>query len=80
MSATPEPRRERNNAQLGGRLLGAGAVLAAIGIVLVLALEGLGDGIGAAVIALGSVPAMAGLALVAMAIVNRRARKDRPYG
>ena len=80
MSATPEPRQERNNALLGSRLLGLGAVLVAIGIVLILALEGLGDGIGAAFVALGAVPGMAGLALLAMAVVNRRARKDRPYG
>jgi len=76
---TSPAKTERNQAALGTRLLGIGAVLAIIGVVLILILDGLGDGIGATLLALGAVPGMAGLALLASGAVNRWARKDKPF-
>jgi hypothetical protein len=77
--ATPPPQRDRNLLANGAKLLLVGGVLAAIGIVLMLLLDGYGAGIGVALASLACVPTLAGLGLTGSALVSRRARAGKPF-
>ena len=63
----------------GAKLLAIGAVLIVIGFVIAIPLEGTPAGIGWAVIGLGSVPALAGIALMASSFVSRWSRAGKPF-
>jgi hypothetical protein len=78
MASTPKGRDSALVAN-GTRLLIAGGVMIAIGIALVLLLDGLGDGIGVAVGALGAVPALGGLGMLFAGLVERRSRAGKPF-
>jgi hypothetical protein len=79
--ATTSPGRNRNQYETGLRLLLIGGVLAAIGFVIVLLTEGggLSSGIGVAFLSLGTLPTVAGLALLGAAFVERRSRQGKPF-
>jgi hypothetical protein len=64
---------------LGLRLAGLGAAMMVVGVVLVLILDGLGDGIGAAAISMGTVPIVAGGVLWGSGFVSRWSRKGKPF-
>jgi hypothetical protein len=65
--------------ETGSRLLLAGGVLFAVGLVLMLATDGFGDFLGVALSALATPPTLAGLALCASGLVSRRASEQRPF-
>jgi peptidoglycan/LPS O-acetylase OafA/YrhL len=77
--ATPEPQRDQSLSANGAKLLALGGILAAIGIVLMLVLDGLGDGIGVAFASLACVPTLAGGAMMLSALVSRRSRAGKPF-
>jgi len=79
MATTPPPQRDRKLSGNGMRLLALGAVLIVIGLVITIPLEGTPAGIGWALIALGCVPAVAGIALVGSAFVSRWSRANKPF-
>jgi hypothetical protein len=78
MASTPTGR-DRAMVANGTRLLIAGAVMIAIGIALVLLLDGLGDGVGVAIASLGAVPALGGLGLLLSGLFERRSRAGKPF-
>ena len=80
MSATPPPRTESNQLAGSSRLLLLGGILFAIGLVIVLLVDGgTPEGIGVAFMSLACVPTLAGLVLAGAALVSRRARKGKPF-
>jgi hypothetical protein len=80
MSATPPPKTEGKQAANGTKLLLVAAVLFAIGLVIVLLVDGgTPEGIGVAFMSLASVPAVAGLALLGSSLVARRSRQGKPW-
>ena len=79
MATTPGPERDAKMLQTGSRLLLLGGVLAAIGIVLMLALDGTAAGIGIAIASLACVPTLAGLGMWLSGFVSRRARAGKPF-
>jgi len=80
MSTTPGPRTEGKQLGSGTRLLLLGAILFAIGLVIVVVVDGgTPEGIGVAFMSLGAVPVLAGLALTGSALISRRSRKGKPF-
>jgi hypothetical protein len=80
MSTTPPPQRDSKMMTLGIRLLGVAVVLAVIGGILALVLEGGSEsGIGVVFILLAAVPGVAGIVLIGSAIVSRRSRAGKPF-
>jgi hypothetical protein len=80
MSTNPGAKTERKQLATGSRLLLLAAALFAVGLVIVLIVDGgTSEGIGVAFMALAAVPLVAGLALSGTAFVNRRARKGKPF-
>ena len=80
MSTTPGPRTEGKQLGSGTRLLLLGAILFAIGLVIVLLVDGgTPEGIGVAFMSLAAVPVLAGLALTGSALISRRSRKGKPF-
>ena len=79
MATNPPPERDRKMHTTGSRLLIVSAVLAAIGLVLVLLLDGTGNGIGVAVLAFACIALVAGLALSGSALVSKRSRAGKPF-
>lgn len=63
----------------GSRLLLLGGILAAVGLVLVLLFEGTANGIGLVFLSIGSLPTVAGIAMMGSAFVSRRARAGKPF-
>jgi hypothetical protein len=80
MSATPPSKTEGKQLATGVRLLLGAVVLFAIGLVIVLLVDGgTPEGIGVAFMSLASVPAVAGLALSGTAFVAKRSREGKPW-
>jgi hypothetical protein len=80
MATTPPPQRDRKLKSLGVRLLGLAAVLAVIGVVLVLVLEGGAEsGVGVVFLSLAAVAGVPGLVLIGSAVVSKREREDKPW-
>ena len=80
MSTTPGPRTEGKQLGSGTRLILLGAVLFAIGLVIVLLVDGgTPEGVGVAFMSLAAVPVLAGLALTGSALISRRSRKGKPF-
>ena len=84
MSLQPDTDRGlRRSAQglrtLGARLLLAGGVLFAIGLLLMLATSGFGDFVGILFSALATPPTVGGLALLISGLFARRAAEHRPF-
>ena len=80
MSTTPAPKTEGKQLGSGTRLLALGAILFAIGLVIVLLVDGgTPEGIGVAFMSLAAVPTLAGLALTGSASISRRSRKGKPF-
>ena len=80
MSATPPRKTESTQRRSGTRLLALGAVMIVLGAIVLLFVHGpTSTGIGVAVMALGSVPTVAGLALMGTSLVARRARQGKPF-
>ena len=80
MSTTPGPRTEGKQLGSGTRLLLLGAILFAIGLVIVVVVDGgTPEGIGVAFMSLGAVLVLAGLALTGSALISRRSRKGKPF-
>jgi peptidoglycan/LPS O-acetylase OafA/YrhL len=80
MSTTPGPRTEGKQLGSGTRLILLGAVLFAIGLVIVVLVDGgTPEGIGVAFMSLAAVPVLAGLALTGSALISRRSRKGKPF-
>ena len=80
MSATPPPATENKQRGNGAKLVAVAAVLFAIGLVIVLLVDGgTPEGIGVAFMSLASVPLVAGLALIGAAIVSRRSRQGKDW-
>lgn len=63
----------------GMKLLAIAAVLIVIGLAIMIPLDGTPAGIGWALIGLGSVPGVAGLALVGSSFVSRWSRANKPF-
>jgi hypothetical protein len=79
MSTTP-PKTERKQLSAASRLFMLAAGLFAIGLVIVLLVDGgTPEGIGVAFMSLASVPLVAALALSGTAFVSRRSRKGKPF-
>jgi hypothetical protein len=80
MSVNPPRGTESNQLGTGSRLLLLGGVLFAIGLVIVLLVDGgTPEGIGIALMSLATVPTLAGVALTVSALVSRRARQGKPF-
>jgi hypothetical protein len=80
MAATPPQRTESKQRQSGTRLLLLGVGMFVIGLVVLLLVHGhTSKGIGVAVMALASVPTLAGLTLMGSALVSRRSRQGKPF-
>ena len=79
MSTTPPPQRDRKMLSSGWRFLIPAAVLAIIGLVLVIPLEGTAAGIGVAVLAFAAIFAVVGITLIGSSIVSRRSRAGKPF-
>jgi hypothetical protein len=80
MSATPPRQAEGKQSATGAKLLAAAVALFVIGLVIVLLVdEGTPRGVGVAFMSLASVPAVAGLVLIGIALVSRRSRQDKPW-
>ena len=79
MATTPPPERDRKMLSNGWRWLIPAAVLAIIGIALVIPLKGTAAGIGVAVLAFAAILAIVGVVLIGSAIVSRRSRAGKPF-
>lgn len=80
MSTTPSGKTESKQLGSGSRLLLLGGILFAIGLVIVLLVDGgTPEGIGIAFMSLATVPTLAGVALTLSAIVSRRSRQGKPF-
>jgi uncharacterized membrane protein HdeD (DUF308 family) len=80
MSATPPPKTESNQRRSGTRLLAIGIAMIVVGAIVLVFVHGpTSTGIGVAVMALGSVPTVAGVALTGTSLVARRARQGKPF-
>jgi hypothetical protein len=80
MATTPPPRTESKQLASGSRLLLLGGILFAIGLVIVLLVDGgTPEGIGIAFMSLATVPTLAGIALTGSALVSRRSRQGKPW-
>jgi hypothetical protein len=80
MSTTPGPKTEGKQLGSGKRLLMLGVILFAVGLVIVLLVDGgTPEGIGVAFMSLASVPTLAGIALTVSALISRRSRKGKPF-
>ena len=80
MSTNRAPKTEGKQLGSGSRLLLLGGILFAIGLVIVLLIDGgTPEGIGVAFMSLATVPTLAGLALSGSALISRRSRKGKPF-
>jgi hypothetical protein len=80
MAATPPPQQDRKMNATGLKLLLLSGVLAAIGLVVVLAVDGgTAEGIGVVFLSIACLPGVAGLALVGSSIVSKRSREGKPF-
>jgi hypothetical protein len=79
MSTTPPPERDRRMLSNGWRWLIPAAVLAVIGLILVIPLEGTAAGIGVVVLVFAAIPAVVGITLIGSSIVSRRSRAGKPF-
>lgn len=79
MATTPPPERDRKLLSNGWRWLILAAVLAIVGLVLVIPLEGTAAGIGVAVLLLASIPTVVGITLIGSSIISRRSRAGKPF-
>jgi hypothetical protein len=80
MATSPPPERDSKMKRIGVRLLALGAVLAVIGVVLILVLEGGSEsGVGVVFVSLAAVAAVPGIVLIGSAIVSKRSREDKPF-
>ena len=80
MSATPPGKTENKQRATGTKLLGLAVALFAIGLVIMLIVDGgTPEGIGVAFMSLASVPAVAGLVLIGSAVVSKRSRQDKDW-
>ena len=77
--ATPGPERDKALMANGSKLLLIGGVLFAVGLVLMLALDGTAAGIGVALASLAVVPTLAGVGMAGSSLVSRRARAGKPF-
>jgi hypothetical protein len=78
--ATNTPReRDRKLSATGLRLLAVAAALIVVGLAIMIPLDGTPAGIGWALIALGCVPGVAGIALVGSSFVSRWSRAEKPF-
>jgi hypothetical protein len=68
-----------NQHTTGARLLLAGGVLFAIGLVLMLVGSGVVDFFGVMLAALATPPTLAGVAMLASGLVGRRASQQKPF-
>ncbi len=79
MATTPPPQRDKKLQATGVRMLLVAAVLAVVGLVLVIALEGTAAGIGVAFLSFAGIFAVVGVTLVGSAIISRRSRAGKPF-
>ena len=80
MATTPPRGTENKQLTFGSRLLLLGGILFAIGLVIVLLVDGgTPEGIGIAFMSLATVPTLAGGALMLSALVSRRSRQGKPW-
>ena len=80
MSTTPGSKTEGKQLGSGTRLLMIGVILFAVGLVIVLLVDGgTPEGIGVAFMSLAAVPTLAGIALTVSALISRRSRKGKPF-
>jgi hypothetical protein len=74
--ATPPPERDRAMAGNGGRFAAIGIAIVIVGIIVWIVWK---PGIGAAITALGLIPLIAGIGLIASAALSSGARSGKPY-
>jgi uncharacterized membrane protein YccF (DUF307 family) len=79
MAAVPPAERDKSMMRNGGKLLLLGVVLIVIGLALAIPLEHTAAGIGVAIVVIGCIPAVAGLALLGSGYVSRRSRAGKPF-
>jgi hypothetical protein len=80
MGTSPASKTEGKQLGFASRLLVIAAALFAVGLVIVLLVDGgTPEGIGVAFMSLASVPALAALGLAGSALISRRSRKDKPF-
>jgi hypothetical protein len=80
MGTSPTPKTEGKQRTTGSLLLLLGGILFAIGLVIVLLVDGgTPEGIGIAFMSLAVVPTLAGGALMLSALVSRRSRQGKPW-
>ncbi len=63
----------------GWRWLIPAAVLAIIGLILVIPLKGTAAGIGVVLLVFAAIPAVVGITLIGSSIVSRRSRAGEPF-
>jgi hypothetical protein len=80
MATTPPRGTESKQRGAGSRLLLLGGILFAIGLLIVLLVDGgTPEGIGIAFMSLATVPTLAGVALMLSSIVSKRSREGKPW-
>ena len=80
MGTSPTRRTEGKQLTTGSRLLLLGGILFAVGLVIVLLVDGgTPEGIGIVFMSLATVPTLAGGALMLSALVSRRSRQGKPW-
>jgi len=80
MSTTPPRETESKQRGTGSRLLLLGGILFAVGLLIVLLVDGgTPEGIGIAFMSLATVPTLAGVALMLSSIVAKRSREGKPW-
>ena len=80
MATTPPRGTESKQRGTGSRLLLLGGILFAIGLLIVLLVDGgTPEGIGIAFMSLATVPTVAGVALMLSSIVSKRSREGKPW-
>jgi hypothetical protein len=80
MGTSPTPKTEGKQRASGSRLLLLGGILFAIGLVIVLLVDGgTPEGIGIVFMSLATVPTLAGGALMLSGFVSRRSRQGKPF-
>jgi predicted anti-sigma-YlaC factor YlaD len=79
MATTPPPARDRKLVATGTRFLLAGVALAIVGVILVIVLGGLANGIGVVLLVFAGIAAVVGITLLGSGAVSHWSRQGKPF-
>jgi predicted anti-sigma-YlaC factor YlaD len=79
MATNTPPVRDRKLASTGARFLLAAVALAVVGVILVIVLGGLANGIGVVLLLFAGIAAVVGIALLGSSGISRWSRQGKPF-